>query len=87
MLIDLAAASHTSSILQFDVLCTHTHTHTAWVPLALAKMQCFGRSSANLENPFFLLGNFCFNSYVVHLSQVVKKQSLLNVHSLTFKFH
>ena len=29
----------------------------ACVPLAPAKTQCLGRSSANLENPIFSVGN------------------------------
>ena len=39
------------------------HTHTECEPLAPAKMQCLGRSSANLENQIFCLGRFCLNSW------------------------
>ena len=36
---------------------------TAWVPLAPAKTQCFGWSSAYLENPMMWVGNLSLNSW------------------------
>ena len=54
-------------------------THTEWVSLAPAKMECFGRSSANLEKPILAAG--CFSlKFLVELLQIAQNKLFLNVH-------
>ena len=55
---------------QFNIRMYGTHTYRVCIPLAPARTQCFGLSSANFENPIFSVGCLSLNNwYKLHRSK------------------